>query len=181
MKRKRKITEHQILFFVSFFVGILGITFIAKGRVPENTLMNQALSNAFLDEGWNRRELLLQCIYSRGCVFAVLIMLTYTFMRNWVFRIVTIWLGGMSGILIKMFYLWYGMKGMGLFIVALMPQFVFYWMAYGLLYWETNKTNRGVRKNGITFFLIVAVVIMGIFLESYVNPILLNNYIKIFF
>ncbi len=181
MRRKRRLTEHQILFIISFFAGILFVTIMAGGKLPENTIMNHALGQALLEEGWNKKELLLQCLFSRGIVFIVLLVLANTSMRNWMFRIVTVWIGAAFGMMLKLFYLWYGIKGMGLFAVALLPQYIFYWMAYGLLYWETDRRRIYTRRNYVPIILIIGVVIMGIFLESYVNPFLVNGMIKMLF
>ena len=181
MRNKKRLTEHQILFTISFFAGIIFVTIMAGGKLPENTIMNHALGQALLEEGWNKKELLLQCLFSRGSVFIVMFVLGNTSMRNWMFRAVTIWIGAAFGMLLKLFYLWYGIKGMGLFAAALLPQYIFYWMAYGLLYWESDRNRMYARRNYIPMVLTIGVVIMGIFLESYVNPFLVNGIVKMLF
>ena len=68
MRIRKRMTEHQILFVVAILTGILLITLIAKDKIPENTIMNQALGSAFLEEGWNKKELFMQCVWSNyGC------------------------------------------------------------------------------------------------------------------
>jgi len=181
MRIKKRMTEHQILFSVAFLAGILLITLLANGKIPENTIMDQALGSAFLEDGWNKNELFMQCAWSK-CVFFVMVgTLSYSPMRKWMFRGITIWIGIVFGILLKLFYLWYGMKGIGLCLISTFPQFIFYWMAYGLLYWEADRNRSFQKRNYVPLLLTAAVVIMGIVLESYVNPILVNGYIKIFF
>lgn len=181
MREKRRLTEHQILFVLSFFVGIVFVTILAGGKIPENTIMNYALGQALLEEGWNKKELFIQCLFSRGSIFIVMLLLANTSMRNWMFRAVTIWMGIALGMLLKLFYLWYGVKGMGLLAAALLPQYIFYWMAYGLLYWESNRSRMYMKRNYLPIFLIMGVVIMGIFLESYVNPFLVSGLAKMIF
>ena len=177
----RRKSGHQILFLVSFFIGILVITVMAKGKIPENTLMNQALAGSFLEEGWNRRELFMQCLWKRGTVLFLLMLLTCTTMRSWVCLALLVWMGFGSGVLLKLFYLWYGVKGMGLMFVAALPHYLFYFMAYGLLYWNFEKNRLRLRKNYLPVLVAVIVVIMGIISESYVNPFLVKGYLKIFF
>ncbi len=169
------------MFLVSFFIGIVIITVMAKGKMPENTLMSQALAGSFLEEGWNRRELFVQCLWKRGSVLFLLMLLTCTTMRPWVCRALLIWMGFGCGILLKLFYLWYGLKGMGLMVVAALPHYLFYSMAYGLLYWNFEKNRLRMRKNYLPVLVSVIVVIMGICAESYVNPFLVGGYLKIFF
>lgn len=154
---------------------------MAKGKIPENTLMNQALAGTFLQDGWDRNALFWQCIWKRGTVFFLLVLLTCTVMRVWVCRAMIAWMGFVIGILLKLFYLWYGMKGMGLLGISMLPHYLFYIMAYGLLYWNFEKNRMRMRKNYFPVIVAIAVVIMGMVLESYVNPFLVGGYIKIFF
>ena len=181
MKEKKKLAEHELLFLVSFFIGIVFITLLAKGKKPENTILNQNLSLTFLEQGFYGRELFLQCLFSRGMVLVLLILLSYTSMRKLSFRIVTVWMGVGLGSLCKLFFLWYGLKGVGLLCILLMPHFLLYWMAYGMLYWELEKRRLRMTNNPVGIFLSTGVVIIGILVESYVNPFLLRAYLNLFF
>ena len=181
MKEKKKLTEHELFFGICFFAGIVFITLLAKGKTPENTLLNQSLSASFLEQGWNKRALFLQCLYNRGMIMLLLILLSYTPLRKLTFRIVTAWVGLSYGMLFKLFFCWYGVSGLGLLIVSNLPHFLFYWMAYGLLYWEMDRQRLRTVKNPMGIFVGIAVVIMGIAIESYVNPFLLRTYLRIFF
>lgn len=181
MRKRKGVTGHQILFLVSFFIGIVVVTVLASGKVPENTLMSKTLAGNFLEEGWNRRELFLQCLWRRASILFLILLLTATSMRVWVCRILLVWFGFICGILLKLFYLWYGLPGMGLLLVAALPHYLFYFMAYGLMYWNFEKNRLRVRKSYFPVLLSVIVVIMGIFSESYVNPFLVGGYLKIFF
>lgn len=181
MKEKKKLTEHELLFGICFFAGIVLITLLAKGKIPENTLLNQSLSLNFLEQGWNKRGLFLQCLFSRGIILLLLILLAYTSLRKCAFRIVTAWMGLGLGILCKLFFVWYGLKGLGLLVVSLLPHFFLYWMAYGMLYWEMEKRRLRVVNSPIGIIFSIGVVITGIIVESYVNPFLLRTYLKLFF
>ena len=181
MKEKKKLTEHEILFGICFFAGIVWITLLARGKTPENTLLNQSLSITFLEQGWNRGALFFQCLYSRGIIMLLLILLAYTPLRKMTFGIVTVWAGISLGMLFKLFFCWYGIRGLGLLVVSFLPHFLFYWMAYGLLYWEMDRQRMRLTKSPVGIFIAIGVVIMGIVIESYVNPFLLRSYLKIFF
>lgn len=180
MKEKKKPTEHELLFIISFFIGIVLITILAKGKKPENTLINQSLSINFLENEFHWWGLFLQCLFSRGILLVLLVLLSYTSMRKISFRIVTIWMGFGIGILMKLFFVWYGIKGIGLLFVLLMPHFLLYWMAYGMLYWELERRRLRINNPfGILFS--IGVAITGIVVESYVNPFLLRTYLNLFF
>lgn len=181
MKINRCITKQQIFFALAFLIGIVWVTILARGKIPENTLMDQTLSRSLLEEGWNKKELLLQCGLSRGLIFGIIMILAHTPMKNSMRLGVTIWIGFVFGVMLKLFYLWYGITGVGLCITALIPHFIFYWMAYGLICWEADRNSIYTKRNFAPILLVILVVIMGIILESYVNPNLLRIYIKIFF
>jgi len=181
MRVGRKVTGHQILFLVSFFCGILLITIMAKGKTPENTLLNQALAADYLEEGWNRKALFLQCLWKRGAVLFLVLLLTGTAMRDWIYRALIVWSGFVFGMLLKLFYLWYGIKGMGLLLVSMFPHYLFFVMAYGLVYWNFQKNRMRVRRNWFPVLVAAGVAAMGIVTESYVNPFLVGGYLKIFF
>lgn len=181
MGMKRRTAGHRIVFLMSFLVGIVMITVVTKEKIPQNPLMNRVLAGDFLEEGWNRSALFVQCLLSRGPVFVLLVILMCTSMRTWIWRIVIVWSGFWLGVLSKMFYLWYGIKGVGLLLTALFPQFLFYFMAYGMLYQNLEKHRMSIRVQYVPVFVAVGVVIMGMVLESYVNPFLVNGYLKIFF
>lgn len=181
MKEKKKITEHEWIFGVCFLLGVILITILSKGKTPENTLFNKSLSLTILEQGWNKKALFLQCLYSRGMIMLLLILLAYTSLRKITFRIITAWMGFSFGMLFKLFFCWCGVSGIGLLMVSVLPQVLFYWMAYGLLYWEMDKRQMRIANSPVGLFLVIGVVIMGIWVESYVNPFLLRSYLKIFF
>ena len=181
MKEKKKLTEHELLFGICFFAGIVWITLLARGKTPENTLLNQSLSASFLEKGWNRPALFWQCLYSRGMIMLLMIFLAYTPLWKLTFRMITAWIGLSFGMLFKLFFCWYGVSGIGLLLVSILPHFLFYWMAYGLLYWEMDRRRLRIVKSPFGIFIAIGVVIMGIVIESYVNPFLLRTYLKLFF
>lgn len=111
----------------------------------------------------------------------LLIFLAYTPLRKLAFRMVTAWIGLSFGILVKLFVCWYGISGFGLLVILILPHFLFYWMAYGLLYYEMDRQRLRTVKSPVGIFVSLGVVIMGILVESYVNPFLLRTYLKIFF
>lgn len=178
--KKRKLTENEFLFGICFLTGAVWVTILARGKTPENTLLSQALSAVFLEQGWNGKMLFLQCLYSRGILMLLLLFLAYTPFRKLAFRLVTAYLGVSFGILFKLFFCWYGIGGVGLLFVSVLPHFLFYWMAYGLLYWESDPLRSRTLKKPVGILIAIGVVIMGIVIESYVNPFLLRSYLKIF-
>lgn len=180
-EKKRRPTENGVIFGVAFFVGVAWITLLARGKTPENTLLNLSLQAAFLEQGWNRKMLFAQCLYSRGIFVFLIMLLAHTSFRKLIFRMVSAWIGLSLGILCKLFFCWYGLWGIGLLLVCTLPHFLIYWMAYGLLYWERERSRVHRAMVPVGMLVVAGVVIIGMVMESYVNPIFVRAYLKIFF
>lgn len=111
------------------------------------------------------------------------------------------WLGVSFGMLLMAAMLRYGLKGIFLIIVGVFPQGIIYLPACfyllklsqefcAIMYFpskistrlrldETGKNNI-MRRKAFQFLSLVVVVIIGCFLESYVNPKLVSNLLQIF-
>lgn len=111
------------------------------------------------------------------------------------------WLGISFGMLFMAALLRYGAKGCLLILVGVLPQAIFYLPAVVYLlcwshelctvmyfphrakksgYAEAADKNSMLRKKGMELLCLLAVVIIGCLLESYVNPKLVLNLLRIF-
>lgn len=180
MKKRRFFTEHGLLFFISVMLGTLLVTMLSKEKYPENTMMSKLVATDILTKGWNKQELLIYCLMKRIKEFGVLFLFSCTVFRKLCFGISTILIGVGLGILLKLFFLWYGANGIILLLVALIPQYIFYWMGYGLIYWNREICYMRETQKLIRFIPVLGVVIIGCIVESYVNPFLVSSYLNLF-
>ncbi|HKM33193.1 MAG TPA: stage II sporulation protein M [Lachnospiraceae bacterium] len=113
------------------------------------------------------------------------------------------WLGVCGGMLVMAALIRYGLKGIFLILVGLFPQGIIYFpVVILLLHWSyefcmtlyfpyrlsTNSISIGedstkgvlIRKKVLQLLILLGVVIIGCFLESYVNPKLVLSLLKIF-
>lgn len=108
------------------------------------------------------------------------------------------WLGVSSGMLVSVAFANYGVKGIILLFVSVFPHYICYIPAWIMLlkgarevcsfiYFpgRCKRTYISGRKDEIRFVVsllakVIGVVIIGILLESYVNPKLLLGFLKIF-
>lgn len=103
-----------------------------------------------------------------------------------------LWYGAAVGMFITAAVLRYGLKGVLLMIVSIFPQSLLYVPAiFFFMGWceqvcrEIHQKlpadkRRNVAIRLIQLFIVTVVVIIGCFLESYVNPMLLKKFLKIF-
>ena len=67
-----------------------------------------------------------------------------------------------------------GLKGIVFCIIGILPQFVFYVPAYVILLWYGMSYPRSVWNHQKTIFVTV-MMLTGLLLEAYVNPVLLKT------
>lgn len=108
------------------------------------------------------------------------------------------WLGMSVGMFVSASVIRYGVKGLILFLIAVFPHYLFYLPAWLILLQGARelcsciyfpggckRTYINGRRDEIRFglgvlFKVLGVVIIGVLLESYVNPKLLLGFLKIF-
>ena len=167
-----------ILFLaVGFFVGIIYENLIAKGNVLlsdvflrsnlERYLQTNIISEKFLWYVAKSRILLLVIVYIFGC---------FRWRKFFVF--LCLGTGGFfAGVMSVAAVIKLGVKGIFLCLAGILPQGIFYAMAYGMLfnYWFRYPESRWNRAKLI---FVIIMLLSGIMLEVYVNPILLKGIIK---
>ena len=116
-----------------------------------------------------------------GVVFASLLALTVVAKGKIVHVLFVAWSGFAYGYFCVISISAFGAKGLLLCLVALFPQFLAYVPAYlGLVQLsERRREHVGWRKTAAVVFLFV-ILIVGILLESYINPLILQKLLKIF-
>lgn len=185
-----------IIFIVSFLLGILLSFFFHKNNVQGVLWLEQIIQ--YVKYGEIQYGDLLLYVLKRRCIIIAIIILLCISGRGKFFLLGGVGLaGGFAGFYITEFVVAKGILGSLLFAVSIFPHYICY--AYGymcLLHWMIKTTekqksiNQGSQKK-ISFSNIdtqnlikklspVAVVIIGILLECYVNPFILKLFLKIF-
>lgn len=201
--RKRDSSGQRIqflyVFLFGFFIGVFAM----------NIWKNQLLgTTGFLDEQmlyqmkYARIDTQLfwgYVLQKRLTLFALLAMFATTYLGLVVTYGVLTWFGFSFGMILTAACLRYGFKGLVLILAAFLPQYLVYVPAFWLLlhwcceicatvyfparvYGQNSYRSRKafVAAKCIQLVLYLLVVIIGIFLESYVNPLFLQNLLKIF-
>lgn len=145
---------------------------------------------------WDKRILWLKCLWKRAGIVVLFPLLSLTGIGLWTVRIYISWFPFSMGFLMEMLVLKYGLSGLLLFVVGVFPQYLFYIPAYIFLcqncflifrlkkiikYGEFPTNTRKISHYIRNLILILGVVIIGSAFESYVNPFLMKNFLKLFF
>lgn len=186
-----------------FFLGILLMN-IGKKALLENTeLLSEYTLYEMKDSNVDGNAFFWYVLRKRAGAALVLAVLSTTWLGLAAAFTCAVWLGASFGMLLTASVLRYGLKGILLILVGIFPQAILYFpAALYLLQWcyefctvmyfphrvpkgafgmgEATDRNGMMRKKGVHFLLLLGVVIMGCLLESYVNPKLVSNLLKIF-
>lgn len=181
---------------------ILGMLFVDVGK--EAFLEHRGILNEYTlyDMKYaviNKNAFLGYVLQKRLGVVMILAVLSTTWLGMAVTWTCAAWLGISFGMLVMTAILRYGLKGVLLVGTGIFPQALLYFPAsLFLLQWcrefcttiyypervqmggEGAGRKRLLQKKMVQFAGVLGVVIMGCFLESYVNPTLVSNLLKIF-
>ena len=186
------------IFFLGIIVGII-LIFICRGRLQTDIyLLNEEWLLSIQNRELEKQSLFVYILLKRLKEMGALVLFATTFAG-----LVCMYgyfgvLGVGVGVLTAISCLRYGLQGLILMVVAAFPQVIFYvpaflyffHLCYQLCvklyfphkdYWKINGSTKVFLLKNILFACIaLVVVIIGIVVESYVNPKIFFSYIKNF-
>ncbi len=167
-----------IFLAVGFLIGILYENVISKGNVLFSELFLRSNLERYLHTNVIGEKYLWYVVKARIIVLAVICILGCF---RWKKLCVTLCLfvcGFFAGVISVTAVMQLGIKGILLCLVGILPQGIFYVMAYSmlLLYWFCYPERRW---NRVKLLFVVVMFLTGIALEVYVNPTLVKLLIKI--
>lgn len=172
--------KYQWMFVGAFAFGILII--IAGGSVflSESGMLNGETLERLQSTAIRNSHFFMYLLVRRLTVAGVLLLLSNTQYGRFSVRCFLVWQGAVFGMFFAASFLRYQMKGLLFALGSLFPhQFILLLSYVLLLYWCLNVQYIRRRKPWLLLW-IMAGFGLGCFLESYVNPILLSDIIKIF-
>lgn len=164
-------------FMPGFLLGILYVNLIMKKYTAEPGIFSDYFLKQYQTAEIVAQEYIWYLIKIRVTPFLLLLGLSFTKLRKFSSIAFLIWTGFSCGMLLSMAVVGMGVKGSILCFVGILPQFLLYVPAYMVVIWYgyTYPKNRWNMQK--TVFAGVAMVI-GIVLEAYVNPILMQAFLS---
>ena len=176
-----------IFSILGFFIASLAIVMQQENRLIKEGILNQEFIYDTEMLIIDKRALFFLCFGRRIRAFFLLFLLAFSSVNIFVNSIFFLGCGIYTGSIMELLAVRYGMQGIGMYFTMIFPQGIFYALGFGILgCWclnqervQSNIKNRKVEKlrnikNKKAVILAFVLVLIGIFLESYVNP-------KIFF
>lgn len=166
-----------VFFMPGFLFGILYVNFIMKKYTAEPGIFSDYFLKQYQSVEIIAKEYIWYLLKVRVVPFLLLLVLAFTKIRKLSSIAFLTWTGFSGGMLLSMAVLSMGIKGSILCIIGILPQFLLYIPAYMVVIWYgyTYPQNHWNTQKGIFIGLTMSV---GILLELYINPIIMQAFLK---
>lgn len=176
-------------FFLTGLLAGLFIMNLGKSILLENTgLLDENTLRQLVSMNPDSSALFVFVLRRRGMEFLLLVILATTYLGTAACVFTTLWYGFSCGTFLAAGVLRYGVKGLFFVLAGLLPQYLLYGpMLYGLLLW-CDKTCRMIYRKEkapvlwermLSLIILLAALIGGCLLESFVNPSILKGFAKL--
>lgn len=179
----------------AFVAGIFLANLMGREAVSNAGILNDYFVEKFQYAEINGQNLFFYIVGERVPLLLLLLSLTLTSLGMAGGILMLSWQGFSVGFMLSAAIAKYGVKGILLVLGGVFPQYLFYFPVYVLYCYLTvhlrQRLNRDKAGNGsergyiygawlIAAVGLLLVFMMGIFLESYINPAILKKILKIF-
>ena len=182
--RVRKLPLKQQLFidFLAWFlVGIVLSNLIGADSFQKNGNLTRYYLKQFQYTDIRMQDLLWHVGIQRFILFLILLVLKMIPKGKIVHMLFAAWSGFAYGYFCVVLIGAFGAKGICLCLVSMFPQFLAYVPAYlGLIQLSEHRSEHVSIHNVASYLFLLIVLVVGILLESYVNPLILQKVLKIF-
>ncbi len=176
--RIREGKKHFALYcMLGFFAGILYANFLSGDYIDSMGILNEYFLDQYRAENIHITEYLWYVARLRLIPILALGILSRARIRKEIAALFLMWTGFCAGLLFTSAVMKMGVKGIILCLIAFVPQFGFYIAAYFALLWYLY-TYPEVRWNLSKTVVCLLLVTVGILLECYVNPVLMQMFVS---
>lgn len=187
-----------LIFLTGFCLGIVFMNFAGLGSISKVGFMSRYMIEQFRYITIDPEKLFFYCLPKRCLPLFYLGVFGLTMFGFFVIGGFILWYGFSLGCLLTMSVIHLGIGGIVLCAASMIPHFLFYFPAFfwgckgshkmcAYLYYPHlsteiiyGKKSRQIFRYILVFLIYLFMVIAGIFLEAYINPLLLKQVIKIF-
>jgi len=165
------------IFMLGFIAGIIYVNIFAKAYVVSTGVFSDYFLEQCSVNQIDTREYMFYIIKIRVLPLLILGIAANTKYKKFAASLFLVWTGFSGGLIFTTAVLKMGIKGIGLCVVGVLPQFVCYVVLYTvlLLYLFTYPNTRwnSTKTMSITIFMM-----LGIISECYINPVILHVFMN---
>ena len=171
--------KQMLAFFLpGFLLGILYVNFIVKQYIAEPGIFSTYFLRQYAAVEIIAGEYMLYLVRVRLFPALLLAGMAFTKLRKLGAAAFLLWTGFSSGMLLTMAVVGMGVKGIILCVVGILPQFLCYIPACIVVLWYCWMYPRNRWNKQKTVF-VALMVLMGLVMEAYVNPIWMKAFLGI--
>lgn len=186
------------LFLGGFLAGVFVINIWRDIFLQDMELLNAASLSRLRYLEVDGGSFFLYVLKERLGLVLMLCLLATTYVGGYTVYLFVLWMGAMAGIFLSVSSIRYGIKGIALILAGILPQYLFlvpacimlinwcYRLNVALYHPERAVDIRyGTKKQyllqkAVQLFIIMGIVMLGSAAESYINPLLFTNFLKLF-
>nr|WP_317282067.1 stage II sporulation protein M [uncultured Sellimonas sp.] len=164
-------------FMAGFIGGILFANLFARDYVTTSGIFNPYFLNQYAQADVPAKEYAVYLAGVRSVPLILIVLLGQTKIRKVLVSVSLAWFGFSGGMIACGAILNMGMAGVIFWLVGMIPQFVFYALAYLIVLWYFF-TYPKARWNPAKTIFVIFFLTAGLVTEAYVNPILMQLFLK---
>ncbi len=167
-----------IFLAVGFLLGILYQNLIATPQILPGELLTQSNIRQYLNTDIIAEKFVWYVTKERLLLLTIICLLSYIKWKKMLVGLSLCIMGFLGGVFTVSVILQFGAKGIIFAIASMIPHGLFYGMAYFMLltYWFQYPK---MKWNRTKLIFVIVMFLMGIILETYVNPLLVKWSIKL--
>ena len=166
-----------IFCMLGFFAGIIYANLMSEDTIAGMGIFSEFFLNQYIQAEIDMTEYLWYVVRVRAVPLILVAALGCTRLRKGIAAGFLAWTGFGGGMIMTSAVLKMGLKGLILCLIALTPHFVFYAAGFMVLLWYLF-TYPEAKWNPSKMISMVLFIIVGILLECYVNPIIMELFLK---
>ena len=180
------------LYLGGFLAGVFIINIWRNLFLQNMELLNAASLNRLQYLEVDRGAFFLYVVKERIGIVVILGVLATTYIGIYVVSMFAVWTGAMAGILLSVASIRYGIKGIAFILAGTLPQYLLlvpacimlmdwcYKLSTALYHPEKAYDMKYILRKAVQLLIIAGIAIAGSIVESYINPMLISFFIKIF-
>lgn len=186
------------LFLSGFLIGVFVINIWKDLFLQDMDLLNAVSLSRLRYLEIDGGSFFLYVLKERMEIVLILCLLATTYVGVYAISVFALWMGAMAGIFLSAASIRYGIKGIALVLAGILPQYLLLVPACMMLMdWcykmctalyhpakaldiRYGTKRQYLMKKAVQLLVILVIVVIGSAMESYINPIFLSGFLKIF-
>lgn len=169
-----------LIYFIGLILGTLFFNICNGSYIEEMGILKNSFIDKFTSISFSNTELFWYIFSKRFKTFFIIWVLQITALGLTSLFFYSGYYGFSSGLLVSLFTMAYGFKGIFYFVSYLFPHYLFYLIIWIIILRKKGnpRKNTNVFEFVFSFFLLLILLIIGVIMESFLNTAILKTILK---